>query len=317
MTPPLKRYMPALTNFILDFSGETSMGKTTALRLAASVWGSPDERGGGIVYAWDVSRVFVERTAAMLDYLPMFLDDTKRARRSEDVGKTLYDYASGVGRGRGSLQGLQRVTRAHGVLLSTGEAPATSFTNDGGTRARALCLWGSPFEGTNRATEAAVSKVQRMVLDNYGHAGPRLVRYLLDHPEARAGLSAELARNLESWTQLANGHPRRGLCPLLRVAACPIRGGRHRLQRQYPRAIGATSRRRRADQQRLPVGDRGARADLPAEQRGDHLAHYARRGADRRRGHPGGAESALSTSDSNNAPQFDQHREFGYRMIWE
>ena len=50
-------------------------------------------------------------------------------------------------RGRGSPQGVQRTTRAHGVLLSTGEAPATSFTNDGGTRARTLCLWGSPFGG--------------------------------------------------------------------------------------------------------------------------------------------------------------------------
>ncbi len=201
------RFMPALANFILDLSGETSLGKTTALRLAASVWGSPNERGGGIIYAWDASRVFVERSGAMLDYLPMFLDDTKRARRPEDVGKTLYDDASGVGRARGALQGLQRVTQAHGVLLSTGEAPATSFTNDGGTRARTLCLWGSPFEGASRATEVAVARIQSAVLANHGHAGPRLVRYLLDNPHAREGLAAELARNTESWTQRADGNP--------------------------------------------------------------------------------------------------------------
>ena len=207
LVPPLMRFMPALANFILDLSGETSLGKTTALRLAASVWGSPNERGGGIIYAWDASRVFVERSGAMLDYLPMFLDDTKRARRPEDVGKTLYDYASGIGRARGALQGLQRVTQAHGVLLSTGEAPATSFTNDGGTRARTLCLWGSPFEGASRATEAAVARIQSAVLSHHGHAGPRLVRYLLDNPCARAGLATELARNMETWTQFANGHP--------------------------------------------------------------------------------------------------------------
>ena len=142
----------------------------------------------------------------MLDYLPMFPDDTKRARRLEDVGKTLYDYANGIGRARGALNGMQRVTQAHGVLLSTGEAPATSFTNDGGARARTVCLWGSPFEGASRAT-AAVARIQRAVLNHSGHAGPRLVRYLLDNPDAREGLEAELAQNIDTWTQHTDGHP--------------------------------------------------------------------------------------------------------------
>ena len=53
----------------------------------------------------------VERSAAMLDYLPMFLDDTKRARKPEEVGKTLFDYASGVGRGRGPGGCRRRGTR--------------------------------------------------------------------------------------------------------------------------------------------------------------------------------------------------------------
>lgn len=207
LVPPLMRFMPGLANFILDLSGETSLGKTTVMRLAASLWGCPDERGGGLVYGWDASRVFVERSAAMLDYLPMFLDDTKRARKPEDVGKMLYDFASGVGRGRGSLLGLQRVSHSHGVLISTGEAPATSFTNDGGTRARTLCLWGSPFEGTSHATERAVARLQSLLLHHHGHAGPRLVHYLLDHPEVRAGLSDELERNHQSWLALANGNP--------------------------------------------------------------------------------------------------------------
>ncbi len=207
LVPMLMRFMPTLANFIVDISGETSRGKTTLLRLAASLWGCPDERGGGLLHGWDSSRVFVERSAAMLDYMPMFLDDTKRARKPEDVGKTLFDYASGVGRGRGSLVGIQRVSHAHGVLLSTGEAPATSFTNDGGTRARTLCLWGAPFEGTNAATERAVARIQSAVLNHHGHAGPRLVRYLLDHPEVRAGLAAELERESDRWVGLTNGNP--------------------------------------------------------------------------------------------------------------
>lgn len=207
LVPPLMAFFPTLANFIVDFCGETSRGKTTTLRLAASVWGNPDERGGGIVVSWDNTRVYVERAAALTDYLPTFLDDTKRARKSEDVGRTLYDFASGVGRGRGSLQGIQRTSRSHGVLLSTGEAPATSFTNDGGTRARTLCIWGSPFGGCSAETLVAVQRITAGVLDHYGHAGPRLLQYLLGLADAGAGLRRLYAWRVAEWTKLCNGNP--------------------------------------------------------------------------------------------------------------
>ncbi|MBK9649641.1 MAG: DUF927 domain-containing protein [Deltaproteobacteria bacterium] len=89
LVPPLLGLLPHSSNFILDLCGETSLGKTTALRLAASAWGCPDERGSGLLFSWDASRVFIERAAALGDFLPLFLDDTKRARRREDVGHTL------------------------------------------------------------------------------------------------------------------------------------------------------------------------------------------------------------------------------------
>mgnify|MGYP003668970343 FL=1 len=44
-----------LPGFIVDFSGETTGGKTTALRLAASVWGKPTDDYPTTLYSWDVS----------------------------------------------------------------------------------------------------------------------------------------------------------------------------------------------------------------------------------------------------------------------
>ena len=207
LVPPLLDLLPHSSNFILDLCGETSLGKTTALRLAASAWGCPDERGSGLLFSWDASRVFIERAAALGDFLPLFLDDTKRARRREDVGHTLYDYSSGIGRGRGTPQGVQRPTRAHGVLLSTGEAPATSFTEDGGTRARTLCVWGSPFGGASRETAAAVTAISAGINLHFGHAGPRLLQWLIDAPEATAFVVDEHEAQLTRWTGLANGNP--------------------------------------------------------------------------------------------------------------
>lgn len=37
--------------------------------------------------------------------------------------------------------------------------------------------------------------------------GPRIARYLLDHPEVRAGLSDELERQHSAWVALASGNP--------------------------------------------------------------------------------------------------------------
>jgi putative DNA primase/helicase len=203
LVPPLMRFLPTLPNFILDLCGSTSQGKTTSLRLAASAWGSPDERDGGLVRSWDNTRVWIERTAAFLGHLPLLLDDTKRARRAEDVGKTLYDFANGIGRGRGSVDATRSVSTWRSVLLSTGEAPATSFTQDGGTRARTLCVWGSPFGGTSDATVAAVRALTDGVRAHYGHVGPRLVRWLLDTPDSAARVQATYAVHRDTWTTAA------------------------------------------------------------------------------------------------------------------
>ena len=79
------------------------------------------------------------------------------------------------------IGGTRRSGTWSSILLSTGEAPATSFTNDGGTRARVLTLWGHPFGRADQTTAPLVQRVNRSVLRNYGHAGPLLVQFLLSH----------------------------------------------------------------------------------------------------------------------------------------
>jgi hypothetical protein len=142
-------------NFAVDFAGETSSGETTVLRAIASEWGDPDEQNpASALGTWDATRTWIERTLAARSGLPMILDDTKRARRREDVAQTLYDATSGRGRGRGTIRSTDQVLGWHTVLISSGEAPATGFTHDGGTKARVLTLWGSPFGSKDAATGA-------------------------------------------------------------------------------------------------------------------------------------------------------------------
>lgn len=206
LVPPLMTFLPTLPNFIVDYCGTTSEGKTTTLRLGVSAWGCPDERAGGALRSWDATRVSIERTAALLGSLPLVLDDTKRAKRPEDVARVLYDVAQGIGRARGSVGGLRDLGRWRTVLLSTGEVPATSFTNDGGTRARVLSLWGSPFGGTGDAAGAAVRRINEEALQHYGHAGPRLVRWLMDTPGARETVREAYRVARARWDALTNGN---------------------------------------------------------------------------------------------------------------
>ncbi|MCK6530602.1 DUF927 domain-containing protein [Myxococcota bacterium] len=205
--PPLMEFLPALPNFVLDYAGETSQGKTTTLRVAASVWGSPDDRGRGVVRTWDASPTWIERAAAFLGHLPLLLDDTKRARRPEDVGKVLYEVANGQGRGRGSADGLRASATWRTVLLSTGEAPATSFTQDGGTRARTLSLWGSPFGVPTAETARAVKELAAGLWKHHGHAGPRTLRWLLEGAGAAEKLAGWWDEALAIFADLAGDNP--------------------------------------------------------------------------------------------------------------
>jgi putative DNA primase/helicase len=168
------------SNFITDLSHRTSTGKTTTLRAAASVWGNPDERSANsVVGSWDSTRVWVERASSVLHGLPLFLDDTKRAREPRVIAETLYAVANGRGRGRGNPKGLARTRAWRTILTSTGEAPATSFTQDGGTRTRVLSIRGAPFGTADDETRRAVDLLNLGVLNNYGHAGPAFVRWLM------------------------------------------------------------------------------------------------------------------------------------------
>jgi hypothetical protein len=181
-------FVPALLdilgakNFILDLSGRTSLGKTTAARVAASVWGDPDESSPSAALAtWDSTRVNAERMSTTLQSLPIILDDTKRVKNPKMVADMLYLVASGRGRGRGSTKGLAKVGTWRTVLISTGEQPATSFTTDGGTRARTLTMTGNPFGGEDDKTRRLVEKLNHALMMHYGHAGFRWASWILKH----------------------------------------------------------------------------------------------------------------------------------------
>lgn len=207
LVPPLLEIL-GLPNFVVDLSGVTSTGKTTALMIAASVWGNPDTRSShSLIGSWDSTRVYIERRAAIFNGVPVILDDTKQAKYPKDVGKIIYDIASGQSRGRGSKTGIQEMTTTRTVLITSGEAPAISFTQDGGTRARTITLWGQPFEDTSSETGLLVNKLREGIIEHHGHLGPHFASALTKHSSERNSWKRRLREIRQNYQAKLGGNP--------------------------------------------------------------------------------------------------------------
>jgi putative DNA primase/helicase len=162
-------------NFIIDFWGTTSLGKTSVLELASSVWGNPHKESGGLVFSWDSTRVYLERMANFFCDIPIFPDDSQQVD-DRTLTKILYMVANGVGRGRGSTTGVRQTARWQTVCFSTGEKPLTECTTFAGARARTIEFHGSPF---TTKVGSFVNRLKHVIRENYGHAGQMFINHLV------------------------------------------------------------------------------------------------------------------------------------------
>jgi putative DNA primase/helicase len=192
---PLLRWLDQ-PGFALELARSTGQGKTTAMRLAMALWGDPAR----LMLGWDATRVGIERIAEACHDLPVWIDDTKRARSSDDVDHVLYDLASGVGRVRGAVLGAQPVSRFRTVALTTGEASVTAESRSGGIRGRVLS-----WQGVVCPSAAHATSIDAAVALDHGYLGRALVAHIRTRSDAaRARWSA-----LRDWyvSQVPAGHP--------------------------------------------------------------------------------------------------------------
>ncbi|WP_411675017.1 DUF927 domain-containing protein [Cytobacillus kochii] len=158
--------------FIVDLSGTTSQGKTTTLKIAASVWGND-----GLISEWNATKVSIERKASYLNSFPLFLDDTRKAdeRILKDV---VYQFSGGRSKGRGSLKGSQREYTWNNILLSTGEVSLNEYAkNQGGAAARIIPLVDEPLP----KSQDNIVKLYEGMENNYGAAGIGFLEIWMNH----------------------------------------------------------------------------------------------------------------------------------------
>ncbi len=175
MAAPLQRVM-GWDNFIVDLSAPTSTGKSIALNLVMSIYGNP----AGCVHSVNLTPVFLENVCSLQSGFPLAMDDTKTA--GLNLNKMLYDLTFGKSKGRGKRDGGMQERRAwKTIALTTGESSLADYAQDAGARSRILPIKGLPFGKQNVETALFVQKLKALVKGNFGHLGPRWIKYILEN----------------------------------------------------------------------------------------------------------------------------------------
>jgi putative DNA primase/helicase len=157
-----------VSSFIVDLSGSTSQGKTTALQVARTVWGSE-----GLINEWNATRVAVERKAGFLNSFPLYMDDTRKANEKL-LQSIIYQFSGGRSKGRGSIKGSQIETTWNSILISTGEVSLSDYASKaGGAAARIIPLIDEPF---HKSDYEYFSGLYPAIQNNYGAVGIAFIK---------------------------------------------------------------------------------------------------------------------------------------------
>lgn len=183
---------------IFNLEGGSSTGKTTALKLAASVWGSPAHH----VRAWRVTDNGLESVCPLHNDNLLILDELGQVG-GRALSEVAYMFANGVGKTRAARNGGMRAAASwRGVLLSSGELGLTAKLNEDGLQARAgqeVRFIGVPLRREHlsslhgRAPGQLIHELSSLPFKHYGHAGREFLRRLTPRlDELSAGLGAAL-----------------------------------------------------------------------------------------------------------------------------
>ena len=183
--------------------GGSQTGKTTVLRVAASVYGRADE--GGQLRDWRATANGLEGVAAENNDLVLHLDEIGQAL-GQEVAQSVYMLANGGGKSRAARDGSARQRRVwRGFVLSTGEMPLAVKIAEAGRRpmagqeVRLVSLRSDAgaglgvFQNIHGMKDAGtlVSHLREATRTHYGTAGPAFL----------AALAAERASDPEGLTE--------------------------------------------------------------------------------------------------------------------
>ena len=164
-----------ILSFILHlWGGESGTGKTVAIMAGMSIWGNP--KIGALVKTLDGTKVGIIRNAAFLYSLPFAGDElhTLQKEYKGNFDQLIYRITEGIDRMRGKAAGGVEETKTwRNSFLFSGEEPVTKSNSRAGSKNRVI-----EIEVENKIIENGNQAVT-FLTSNFGHAGKRLIDYLL------------------------------------------------------------------------------------------------------------------------------------------
>ena len=122
-----------LSPFIVNFVGRSSIGKTTALYVASSLWGNPKE----YIHQWRTTSNALEAIAESYNDCLLILDELGQAN-SKEVGSIVYMLGNSQGKGRLNKDSeLKEIKKWSIAVLSSGEGSVADKIAEGGSSVKA------------------------------------------------------------------------------------------------------------------------------------------------------------------------------------
>jgi hypothetical protein len=179
----------------INLSGQSSSGKSTAQRLAASAWSTPDIKRPGLAQSARATGNATEVIAQGATGTVLPLDDLVHVTGKE-LASILYMLAGGVGKQRMRSDATLRTgyTWSTFAIFSCECSLEEKIRGDGAEWRAGMAVRFPDVDvtGVNRQVDAQTLNRIDQMNHNYGHAGPAFVRGLIDH---RLHLQTEALRD--------------------------------------------------------------------------------------------------------------------------
>src|SRR3954470_998022 len=183
-------------NFAVHLIGESSRGKTTMLKIAASIFGDPNNPLW--VAAWNTTNVGAELRAATLTDLPQCYDEVGGGDPVA-LERLAYSIMNGTGRTRGQRDATMRATSNwRTIMLSTGEKSLVDETAATGAQVRVVELH---VDGFGPLDAAAIDALKEACVANAGSFGRAWVEALVEETDW-ARWRAQLVERVASLRRL-------------------------------------------------------------------------------------------------------------------
>ena len=200
-TPPLLRLVN-MDSFCVNLYGESSKGKTTALQVAASVWGCGSEpsKADSYVYNWNATGNALNYLAAGSNDVLLAMDELG-SFRNESLGQVVYALSGGKSR-----KGMKADNKARDdltwnmLLLSTSEVSGRQrMEEDGRVYTGQLNRFiDIPVNQLKTKCDAnLVDALKKSCSEYYGWAGLQLIKSITQHSDDKDDLIRKIAERHE------------------------------------------------------------------------------------------------------------------------